>query len=161
MSDELKLAIVAALSAVTGAAIGGLISYYTNRSLQDREFERADRARLVQAKSAASVEVGRFVTARLLVKKMREEHLYPVVGDRLDDGLTITERQLVISHLDSRTIRAYQFARDCIEDLRDEIPPSKEGHVVSRFVLLRLPLRDDCIAGGERALTPLAERLRE
>jgi hypothetical protein len=160
MSDDLKLALVAAFSAVAGTIVGGLVAYLTSRDLQDREFERSDRARLIQAQAAASVELRRLVSARNLVESMRKTRNYPVVGDRLRDELSTTEHQLVISYLERTRINALDRATTCVNDLQNMLPLSKEGDSAPEHVLVTLGAVDHCVAGGEAALEPLTRRKR-
>ena len=136
MADELKLALVAALSAVAGTIVGGMVAYFTNKDLQDREFERSDRTRLIQAQSAASVELHRLVTARNIIVTMTKTGYYPPVRDRLRDELSTTEHQLVISYLTRERIDAYAKAMDCLNDLQDGIPSGKGGEPVDKLQLV-------------------------
>ena len=70
MSQELRVALVAALAALLGTIIGGFVGYYTNRDLQDQQFKRDESQRLRQAKSAASLERYRFDAAKSTLAPM-------------------------------------------------------------------------------------------
>jgi hypothetical protein len=158
MSGELKIALIAALSALAGTAIGGVISYQANVALLDREFEREDRLRLSQASAAAKTELGRFVSASELLRALDQSRAYPPADERLSEELVSAERQGLLAQMERRRIETYERARGCIMFLRRELAQRNPGDTVSRFALLRVRAWRDCVRAGVDTLVPLAER---
>jgi hypothetical protein len=160
MSTELKTAMVAALSALAGTIAGGLISLYANQDLQDREFERSERQRLLQVRAVASVERDRLITAETVLRSVQESETLLRPPADLVEELTITERQALASAFRSRESRTYAEARTCVDALRRELRAGDEGDAINEFAKLRLDGLDGCLGDGRRVLEVAIRRSR-
>src|SRR4051794_15405250 len=99
MTNEIKVALIAALSALAGSAIGGYVSYATSKDLQNREFARSRREQLTQARAASALESARFRLASDTVAVVLHDHLATSVGGQLESIVTAQEQKLIASYM--------------------------------------------------------------
>jgi len=152
--NDLKIAALAAAAAVAGTVVGGLISYQTNRDLQERDFRRAAHVRLEQAHAAAAVERSRFVVAGRALGDMTTVKLYLVEED--EGQISIADRALVLGYLKPPELEEYALARRCLFQLAASLRGRRTGEEIGDIALMRLKAFIPCVAGGEKALRRLA-----
>jgi hypothetical protein len=160
MSQELRVALVAALAALLGTIVGGFVGYYTNRELQDHQFERDESQRLRQAKSAASLERYRFDAAKSTLEPMLEKGgIAPPIPTELEAQVNGSDQQLIVSYLDQKGIQQYADGRLCVNLLMRELPKSSPRIVRTDQVVLYRSW-NTCIDDAERAIAKVARRSR-
>jgi hypothetical protein len=158
MSQELRVALVAALAALLGTIIGGFVGYYTNRSLQDHQFTRDESQRLRQAKSAASLERYRFDAAKsTLAPMLSKGGIASPIPTELEAQVNGADQQLVVSYLSQKGIQQYADGRLCVNLLMRELPKDNPRPVHAYQVGLYRSW-DRCIDDAERAIAKVATR---
>ena len=159
MSQELRLALIAALSALLGTVVGGMIGYYTNRDLQDIQFKREESQRLRQARSVASLERYRFQTAEgALAPMLVRGGTRPPIPTELEAQVNGSDQQLVLSYLDQKGIAAYANGRLCVSLLVRELPAGVSTTPIRKDELPLYRNWAHCIKAADDAMATVVAR---
>jgi surfactin synthase thioesterase subunit len=148
--------VIAAVVGLVGVITGGLITFESNRALQDRETHRQDEIELRAARAAASLELDQLSNLKGELLAMETTRSYAVVQSRyLRSRLTTQQVPILLTHLNRRQIDAYQHAQFCAAMLEED---KRRGSLAGTRELLHLlePIVR-CVEGGRSALARLAE----
>jgi hypothetical protein len=157
-TSEVTLALLVAGFGLIGVLAGGLITYFTNRELQEREITRQEQLELRAAKSAAAMESNRLsAVAFELDGIVRSRHVEALTPITRESRLGTAELAVMLAHLDAKRSRVYAYAEWCVGDATatiQELLEEKSSSLSAERVSL-LTSQKKCIEDGERAVRTL------
>jgi hypothetical protein len=130
---DLAIPLMAATFGLLGVVTGGLITYFTNRSLQDRDIARQERLELRAASSAAALEGSRMAELSAVASGMASTGLAtPLPKTALHSSLSTQEVAVLLAHLSSRATDAYNNAQICSNRLDAQFAGQRMGGRIPR-----------------------------
>jgi len=167
LSNELALGVSVALIGFAGVMAGSLVSYFANKSLQQREIEYAELSELRTARSAAALEHLRLSDLSRQLSAGVKAKLTVDLPPRLTRSrLGATELAVMILHLDTQQSRAYSETEACAESavqLMDRVVSRRRKRAdgslrLESFIVSQFLAEQHCIEQGAQALRSLGRR---
>jgi hypothetical protein len=156
VSDDVKTAVIAALSGLLGVVAGGVITYATNKSLQDSELRRQELLEARGAQSAARREFSRLEQVRGPIDAMLDSGFYISIPSRsLRPTLTTDETARMLAWLDDGQAEAYAAAERCLVELRVRFEPKRDGTKLDDTQRAPLEVTKKCLVRGQDSLRGL------
>src|SRR5689334_10832343 len=115
MKERGLLEVMPALAGLAGVLVGGAITLYSNRSIQDQQFAQQAKADLQGARVAATLERYRFASVRSALQAF-ETPGGPAprsAASQLDNHALA----LLLTHLRGREVDAYVHGDHCLLDV--------------------------------------------
>jgi hypothetical protein len=153
LKTEVSVALIASLSTLAGALIGGGFGYLTNRDLQDRDAARQDRLVAVAARTGAALELHRFESVEQTAGFMASQHQW-VALDSEDRRPRLTNEQLaaLVGALNLKESDSYQSAEACITEITT-LP-----HTIDTHIAVALNREIGCLRDGDVVMRRLVAR---
>jgi hypothetical protein len=152
MKERGLLEVMPALAGLAGVLVGGAITLYSNRSIQDHQFAQQARADLQGARVAATLERYRFATVRSALQVFESSPGGPAPR-ALPAELDNHALALLLTHLGGREVDAYVRGDHCMLDVT--AAHLKPAHAaVYRLFIQRM---EHCLDDAVASLTPLSQ----
>jgi hypothetical protein len=153
LNTDLRVALIAALSSLAGALVGGGATYLTTLKQQDRDAARQDRLVAVAARTGAALELHRFESVEQAAGFMATEHQW-VTLDPEDRRPRLTDEQLaaLVGALQLTESDRYQSAVSCVTEITT-LP-----HRIDRHIALALNNEIVCLHRGDAIMRRLIAR---
>jgi hypothetical protein len=156
MSENVQVALIAALAGLLGVVAGGLITYAANRSLQDDERQRQELLEARAAQSAARREFSRLEQVRGPIEAMLEGGLYiSIPTSSMRPTLTTDESAQMLAWLDDGQSQAYAGAERCLVELQARFHPKRDGTKLEAIQRVPLKITEKCLVRGQDSLRDL------
>lgn len=153
ISGELAIALMAATFGLLGVVTGGLITYFTNRSLQDREIERAERLELRGAASAAALEASRMAELSAVTSGMAATGLATrLPTTAMHSSLSTQEVAVLLAHLSPGATDRYNDAQTCGNRLEAQFTGQGTRGTIPREQRTFLKVEQVCFDQAGKAL---------
>jgi hypothetical protein len=120
MGEGIAVAVIAAVSALVGTAVGGAISYLSNEHLQTREVAREEARQTTAARAVARILMGEYSAEHVRLGGMLAEHEYEPASyhERIFvSQLGLEDRKLLASRLSETDWVAVAKASRGIEEV--------------------------------------------
>ena len=153
MNADIRVALIAALSSLAGALVGGGATYLTTLEQQDRDTARQDQLVAVAARTGAALELHRFESVEQAADFMATEHQW-VRLDAEDRRPRLTDEQLaaLVGALQLAESDSYQSAVSCVTEITT-LPRKIDKHIS-----IALNQEIDCLHKGDAVMRTLIAR---
>jgi len=160
MGEGITVAVIAAVSALVGTAVGGAISYVSNEHLQTREVAREEARQTTAARAVARILMGEYRAEYVRLGGMLAEHEYEPASyhERVFvSQLGLEDRKLLASRLTEDDWVAVAKASRGIEEVEGALEAHRgEGQIGTEEQETLARARTACSVAYDD-LTPLAE----
>jgi hypothetical protein len=111
MSNELRIAIIAATAAVVGAVVGGAATYLGNQAILSKQIDREERQQRNAARGVARLYAEQVVSAEEILENVSAQNRWPGLNDLSYFELPgLDDRRLIQSRLSLRSAAAVSGA---------------------------------------------------
>jgi len=147
--------LISASSGLVGVVVGGVITLFINRSIQDHQFAQQRRSDLDGARVAATLEVDRFTSFRSELQVLAKHPDGATIPRSTASSLDTHGLALLLTHLDAAQIDGYQHGNLCMRLFAAGYPRHVSADVADAYHALVLQT-EGCLERSIASLIPLA-----
>jgi hypothetical protein len=125
------IAMISAGAALLGTLVGGLLSYETQKHLQDHQLARQDRRDAVVARAAARLERDRLEIVAGQVDAMLLDGRYVVIRGGLQSELSVDDRKLIAGRVGANAWQIVSEADLFLKLVAERLQHAPDGHKIS------------------------------
>lgn len=160
MSEGMKVAIIAAVSAIVGTLAGGLITYETNKALQDKQIKQEEKRQQTTAKAIVRLLISEYHTDADRLRQMITLHEYDRASysqHKFVSHIGQEERQLLAGNLPESDWSDIADASEAIETVESELEAHHGKGPIGPTEVEELEAANSECETAYKALVPFAE----
>jgi hypothetical protein len=160
LPEGVTVAIIAAVSALVGTLVGGIITYETNKSLQNKQIQQEERRQQTAAEAVVRLLISEYHADADRLQQMVALREYDLASFREHTFVSHVgqeERKLLAGNLPEKDWSDVAEAAEAIETVESELEAHHGRGAIARTEVEELEAANSVCETAYKALVPFAE----